>query len=101
MPFFAEGHFWALPLMRKKFLFLKEENTVKTSTRVLSIILAVVMVVGIVPIMAFNVGAAYNNTNLKFDENGEFVLLQVSDIQDDEEVDERSLAIISNCGHLR
>ena len=81
--------------MRKKFLFLKEENTVKTSTRVLSIILAVVMVVGIVPIMAFNVGAAYNNTNLKFDENGEFVLLQVSDIQDDEEVDERSLAIIS------
>ena len=67
----------------------------KTSTRVLSLILAVVMVVGLVPIMAFNVGAAYNNTNLRFDENGEFVLLQVSDIQDDEEVDERSLAIIS------
>ena len=67
----------------------------KVSTRVLSLILAVVMVVGLVPIMAINAGAAYNNPNLKFDSNGEFVLLQISDIQDDEEIDERTLAIIN------
>ena len=81
--------------MRKKYIFLKEEKTVKMSTRVLSLLLAVVMVVGLVPIMALNAGAAYNNTNLKFDSNGEFVLLQISDIQDDDEIDERTLAIIN------
>ncbi len=67
----------------------------KTSTRVLSLVLAVVMLVGLVPIMTLNAGAAYNNPNLKFDENGDFVLLQISDIQDDEEIDERTLAIIN------
>ena len=66
----------------------------KTSTRILSAILAVMMLIGLVP-MALTSSAAFSDTSLKFDENGEFVLIQITDIQEDTEVHETTLALIA------
>ncbi|MBO5360640.1 MAG: FIVAR domain-containing protein [Clostridia bacterium] len=67
----------------------------KTSTRVLSAIMAVMMLVGLVPMMSISSSAAFNDTSLKFDENGDFTVIQIADIQDDTEVHETTLALIS------
>ena len=67
----------------------------KTSTRILSAILAIVMLVGLVPMMTISSSAAFNDTSLKFDEKGEFTLIQITDIQEDTEVHETTLALIS------
>lgn len=67
----------------------------KTSTRILSAILAVAMLVGLVPMMTLSSSAAFNDTSLKFDEKGEFTLIQITDIQEDTEVHETTLALIS------
>ncbi len=67
----------------------------KTSTRVLSAIMAVMMLVGLMPMMSISSSAAFNDTSLKFDENGEFTLIQITDIQEDTEVHETTLALIS------
>ncbi len=67
----------------------------KTSTRVLSAIMAVLMLVGLVPMMSISSSAAFNDTSLKFDENGNFTVIQIADIQDDTEVHETTLALIS------
>ena len=66
----------------------------KTSTRILSAILAVMMLVGLVP-MTISSNAAFNDTSLKFDENGEFTLIQITDIQENTEVHETTLALIA------
>ncbi len=67
----------------------------KTSTRILSAILAVMMLVGLVPMMSVSSSAAFNDTSLKFDEKGEFTLVQITDIQEDTEVHETTLALIA------
>ncbi len=67
----------------------------KTSTRILSAILAVAMLVGLVPMMSLSSSAAFNDTSLKFDEKGEFTLIQITDIQEDTEVHETTLALIA------
>ena len=67
----------------------------KTSIRILSAILAVTMLVGLVPMMTISSSAAFNDTSLKFDENGDFTVIQIADIQDDTEVHETTLALIS------
>ena len=66
----------------------------KTSTRILSAILAVMMLVGLVP-LGLTSSAAFNDTSLKFDEKGEFTLIQITDIQEDTEVHETTLALIA------
>ena len=66
----------------------------KTSTRVLSAIMAVMMLVGLVPMMSISTSAAFNDTSLKFDSKGEFTLVQITDIQEDTEVHETTLALI-------
>lgn len=66
----------------------------KTSTRILSAILAVVMLVGLVP-MAMSSSAAFNDTSLKFDEKGNFTVVQITDIQENTEVHETTLALIA------
>ena len=67
----------------------------KTSTRILSAILAVMMLVGLVPMMTISSSAAVNDTSLKFDEKGEFTLIQITDIQENTEVHETTLALIA------
>lgn len=67
----------------------------KTSTRILSAILAIVMLVGLVPMMTISSSAAFNDTSLKFDAKGEFTLVQITDIQEDTEVHETTLALIA------
>ena len=67
----------------------------KTSTRVLSAIMAVMMLVGLVPMMSISSSAAFNDTTLKFDSKGEFTLIQITDIQEDTEVHETTLALIA------
>lgn len=67
----------------------------KTSTRILSAILAVAMLVGLVPMMTISSSAAFNDTSIKFDEKGEFTLIQITDIQEDTEVHETTLALIA------
>ncbi len=67
----------------------------KTSTRVLSAIMAVMMLVGLMPMMSISSSAAFNDTSLKFDEKGEFTLIQITDIQENTEVHETTLALIS------
>ncbi len=67
----------------------------KTSTRILSAILAVAMLVGLVPMMTLSSSAAFNDTSLKFDEKGEFTLVQITDIQENTEVHETTLALIA------
>ncbi len=66
----------------------------KTSTRILSAILAIMMLVGLVP-LSLTSSAAFNDTSIRFDENGEFTLIQITDIQEDTEVHETTLALIS------
>ena len=66
----------------------------KTSTRILSAILAVMMLVGLVP-LGLTSSAAFNDTSIRFDENGEFTLIQITDIQEDTEVHETTLALIA------
>ena len=66
----------------------------KTSTRILSAILAVMMLVGLVPMMTISSSAAFNDTSIKFDDKGEFTLIQITDIQEDTEVHETTLALI-------
>ncbi len=67
----------------------------RKTNRVLSLILAVAMLVGIVPMMTISSSAAFSDKSLKFDANGEFTLVQITDIQDDAEVDETTLAVIT------
>ncbi|MBQ3499159.1 MAG: metallophosphoesterase [Clostridia bacterium] len=67
----------------------------KTSTRILSAILAVMMLVGLVPMMTISSSAAFNDTSIKFDEKGEFTLIQITDIQENTEVHETTLALIA------
>ena len=66
----------------------------KTSTRILSAILAVMMLVGLVP-LGLTSSAAFNDTSIRFDENGEFTLIQITDIQENTEVHETTLALIA------
>ncbi len=63
--------------------------------QVLSLVLAVAMLVGLMPIMTITSSAAFNDTTLKFDSDGSFTIMQLTDIQDDEEVDETTLALIT------
>ena len=67
----------------------------KTSTRVLSAIMAVMMLVGLMPMMSISSSAAFNDTSLKFDSKGEFTLVQITDIQENTEVHETTLALIA------
>lgn len=67
----------------------------RKTNRVLSLILAVAMVIGLVPMMTVSSSAAFNDTTLKFDENGEFTIIQLTDVQDDAEVEETTLATIT------
>lgn len=67
----------------------------RKTNRVLSLILAVAMVIGLVPMMTISSSAAFSDTSLKFDENGEFTLIQITDIQDDAEVEALTLATIT------
>ena len=62
--------------------------------KILSLVLSVAMVIGIVPMMTISSSAAYSG-QFKFDENGEFTIVQLTDIQDDKEVHEDALALIT------
>lgn len=72
----------------------KEELSVRKTNRILSLVLAIAMVIGLVPMMSISSSAAYTD-KLKFDENGEFTIVQISDIQDDKEVHEDTLEMIA------
>ncbi len=63
--------------------------------RILSAAIVAAMLVGLMPAMTLSSSAAFNDTTLKFDANGEFVIMQLTDIQDDAEVDETTLALIT------
>ncbi|MBR6618904.1 MAG: metallophosphoesterase [Clostridia bacterium] len=67
----------------------------RKTNRVLSLILAVAMVIGLVPMMTISSSAAFSDTTLKFDEKGEFTVIQLTDIQDDAEVEALTLATIT------
>lgn len=67
----------------------------RKTNRVLSLILAVAMVIGLVPMMTISSSAAFSDTTLKFDEKGEFTIIQLTDIQDDAEVEALTLATIT------
>lgn len=62
--------------------------------KILSLVLSVAMVIGLVPMMTISSSAAYSG-QFKFDEKGEFTLIQLTDIQDDKEVHEDALALIT------
>lgn len=62
--------------------------------KILSLVLSVAMVIGLVPMMTISSSAAYSG-QFKFDENGEFTIVQLTDIQDDKEVHEDALALIT------
>lgn len=62
--------------------------------KILSLVLSVAMVIGLVPMMAISSSAAYTD-KLTFDEKGEFTIIQLTDIQDDKEVHEDALALIT------
>lgn len=67
----------------------------RKANRVLSLILAVAMVIGLVPMMTISSSAAFSDKTLKFDQNGEFTVIQLTDIQDNAEVEEMTLATIT------
>ncbi len=67
----------------------------KRANRILSLLLAIVMIAGLLPAMSLSSSAAFNDSTLKFDENGKFTIMQLTDIQDDAEVDETTLALIT------
>ncbi len=62
--------------------------------KILSLVLSVAMVIGLVPMMTLSSSAAYSG-KLKFDQNGEFTIIQMTDIQDDKEVHEDTLEMIT------
>lgn len=62
--------------------------------KILSLVLSVAMVIGLVPMMTISSSAAYTD-KFTFDENGEFTVVQLTDIQDDKEVHEDALALIT------
>lgn len=62
--------------------------------KILSLVLSVAMVIGLVPMMTISSSAAYTD-KFTFDENGEFTIVQLTDIQDDKEVHEDALALIT------
>lgn len=62
--------------------------------KILSLVLSVAMVIGLVPMMTISSSAAYSG-QFKFDDKGEFTLIQLTDIQDDKEVHEDALALIT------
>ena len=72
----------------------KEELSVRKLNKILSLVLSVAMVIGLVPMMAISSSAAYSG-KLTFDEKGEFTIVQITDIQDDKEVHEDALALIT------
>lgn len=67
----------------------------RKTKRLVSLVLSVLMLIGLLPMATFSSSAAFNDPALKFDENGEFVFMQISDVQDDEEVDETTLSVIA------
>ncbi len=62
--------------------------------KILSLVLSVAMVIGLVPMMTISSSAAYTD-KFTFDEKGEFTIVQLTDIQDDKEVHEDALALIT------
>ncbi len=62
--------------------------------KILSLVLSVAMVIGLVPMMTISSSAAYTQ-KFTFDEKGEFTIVQLTDIQDDKEVHEDALALIT------
>lgn len=62
--------------------------------KILSLVLSVAMVIGLVPMMTISSSAAFNQ-KFTFDANGEFTIVQLTDIQDDKEVHEDALALIT------
>lgn len=65
----------------------------KKSTRVISVILSLVMLLGMLPLMTFT-SSAYDNS-IRFNSNGTFKVMQISDVQDDENVEEQALSLLS------
>ena len=52
----------------------------KRANRILSLLLAIVMIAGLLPAMSLSSSAAFNDPTLKFDENGKFTIMQLTDI---------------------
>lgn len=62
----------------------------KTVKKVLSVLMACLMIVCIIPVFA----SAEGVSALQFDENGEFQIMLFADIQDDEDVEETTLQLM-------
>ena len=66
-----------------------------TFKRVFGVILSLALVVSLLPLSAVTSNAAFTGA-LQFDENGDFTVMQIADIQDNQDVESRVVAVIRN-----